>query len=83
MELQKKKLILSDIKISFTERMIDLLATHSYEPQYGARPVKRAINDLIINPLTMKLLSRDIDKGKEIVIDANESEFIFTNMEGC
>ena len=83
MELQKKKLILSDIKISFTERMIDMLSTHSYEPQYGARPVKRAINDLIINPLTMKLLSREIDKGKEIVIDANESEFIFTNIEGC
>lgn len=81
MNNQKEKLRSSGIMISFTDSAIDALCRLSYEPQYGARPVKRAVNDYIINGLTMKLLSREITKEKEILIDANEDGFIFTNLE--
>ena len=81
MNNQKEKLKSSGILISFTDSAIDTLCDLSYEPQYGARPVKRAVNDHIINNLTMKLLSRDVTKEKEILIDADEKGFIFTNLE--
>lgn len=81
MNNQKEKLRSSGIMISFTDSAIDALCRLSYEPQYGARPVKRAVNDYIINGLTMKLLSREITKEKEILINANEDGFIFTNLE--
>ena len=81
MNNQKEKLKSSGILISFTDSAIDTLCNLSYEPQYGARPVKRAVNDHIINNLTMKLLSRDVTKEKEILIDADEKGFIFTNLE--
>ena len=81
MNNQKEKLRSSGIMISFTDSAIDALCRLSYEPQYGARPVKRAVNDYIINGLTMKLLSREITKEKEILIDTNEDGFIFTNLE--
>lgn len=82
MNNQKEKLRSSGIMISFTDSAIDALCRISYEPQYGARPVKRAVNDYIINGLTMKLLSREVTKDKEILIDANEDGFIFINHEG-
>lgn len=81
METQKKKLKSNGIMISYTESVIDSLCAISYEPQYGARPVKRAINDHIINGLTMKLLSREITKDKGILIDIQGEGFVFTNIE--
>jgi ATP-dependent Clp protease ATP-binding subunit ClpB len=80
MNNQKKKLRSSGIMISFTDSAIDALCRLSYEPQYGARPVKRAVNDYIINGLTMKLLSREVIKEQEILIDADNDGFIFTNV---
>ena len=81
MNNQKEKLRSSGIMISFTDSAIDALCRLSYEPQYGARPVKRAVNDYIINGLTMKLLSREVTKEKEILIDADNEGFIFINIE--
>ena len=80
MNNQREKLKKSGILISFTDSAIDTLCNLSYEPQYGARPVKRAVNDYIINGLTMKLLSRDVTKEKEILIDAEGEGFIFSNL---
>ena len=80
MNNQKEKLRSSGIMISFTDSAIDALCRLSYEPQYGARPVKRAVNDYIINGLTMKLLSREVIKEQEILIDADNDGFIFTNV---
>lgn len=79
---QKERLRSSGIMMSFTDSAVDALCRVSYEPQYGARPVKRAVNEYIINGLTMKLLSREVTKEKEILIDANEDGFIFMNDEG-
>ena len=80
MQAACEKLKKSGILISFTDSAIDTLCNLSYEPQYGARPVKRAVNDYIINGLTMKLLSRDVTKEKEILIDAEGEGFIFSNL---
>lgn len=67
--------------MTFDESATGLLSKMSYEPQYGARPVKRAINNHIINGITMKILSKEITKDKPILISANDGGFLFTNTE--
>ena len=67
--------------MTFDESSISLLSKMSYEPQYGARPVKRAINNHIINGITMKILSKEITKDRPILISANDGGFLFTNTE--
>lgn len=48
---------------------IDYLAEHGYDPQFGARPLKRLIQKEIVNQLSKKILSGEVDKTKTIVID--------------
>ena len=69
------------IRLSFGGSALDLLAMKGYDPRYGARPVKRAINDYVINPLTMKLLDGSIVKEHPILILADETEMHFTNTD--
>lgn len=40
----------------------------TYVPEYGARPVKRVVNDLFVNDLTMKLLEKELDKERKILV---------------
>ena len=47
---------------------------------YRARPVKRAINNHIINGITMKILAKEIVKEKEILVSANDDGFVFSNI---
>jgi ATP-dependent Clp protease ATP-binding subunit ClpB len=81
LESLRSKLSTAGIVVSYSDVAVDLLSELSYEPQYGARPVKRAVNDHIVNGLTMKLLSREITKDRGIVIDADNNSFIFKNVE--
>ena len=71
----------SGISLAYDDAAIDFLSDISFEPQYGARPVKRAINNHIINGITMKILSREIMKEKEILVSANDEGFLFSNIE--
>ena len=77
----QKKMRSGGISMSYTTEAVDLLSEISYDPQYGARPVKRAINNHIINGITMKILSKEITKDREIIIDRCNQEFTFTNIE--
>ena len=81
LESLRSKLSTAGIVVSYSDVAVDLLSELSYEPQYGARPVKRSVNDHIVNGLTMKLLSREITKDRGIVIDADNNNFIFKNVE--
>lgn len=48
---------------------IDYLAEHGYDPQFGARPLKRLIQKEIVNQLSKKILSGEVDKTKTVLID--------------
>ena len=52
--------------------MTTFISKKSYSPEYGARPIDRAINDFIVNPLSINFLSPDFDKTKELKISFTE-----------
>ena len=59
------------IRLSLTDGAIDLLAREGYEPEYGARPVKRALQRLLLNPLSKTLLAGGVNRDRDIVVDAD------------
>ena len=67
------------LKLTFTDAAVDLLASLSYEPRFGARPVKRTINDLIVNGLTTSLLNQELDRAREIIVSSDGNDFVFVN----
>ena len=75
----RKQLAAQDIEISATEEAIDWLAQLGYDPQFGARPVKRVMQKQVLNELSKQLLSGNIDKNKAILLDVFENHFVFRN----
>ncbi|OFX77506.1 MAG: ATP-dependent chaperone ClpB [Bacteroidetes bacterium GWE2_29_8] len=73
------KLKENNIKLSITEYAIDLLSELSYDPQLGARPLKRIIKRKILNELSKMILKNTIDKEREIIIDAFDEQIVFRN----
>ncbi len=69
------------IAIDATDQAIDLLAELGYEPQYGARPVKRVIQRHIMNELSKRILSGDVSPDSVVLIDAFEGKLVFRNQE--
>ncbi len=66
------------IGISLTEAAKDWIAELGYDPVYGARPLKRAIQNEIMNPLAMKLLEGDVSRGDKVVVDVDGDKAIFS-----
>ena len=79
--LQLKKLYRNleeyQLTLEFTEKAMDLIVELGYEPQFGARPLKRVIQKEIINELSKVLLAGDYTSGENILIDANKQGFTF------
>ena len=67
------------ITLETTDRALDLLADEGYNPEFGARPVKRVIQRELLNQLSKDILAGKVDKDNTIVIDAENGEFIFKN----
>lgn len=76
-----KMLKANDISLSATDAAIDWLAQLGFDPQFGARPVKRVIQKRVLNELSKQILAGNIKKDSEIVLDLNKNEFVFRNNE--
>ena len=74
-----KRLSDQNLTIDATEEAIVLLAKKGFDPQYGARPVKRVIQTLVLNELAKKLLENEVDKEQIILLDAFDDELVFRN----
>lgn len=72
-----KRLADRDLDLSFTEEALDLIAAEGFDPVYGARPLKRAIQNEIENPLAQEILSGKFLPGDIIEVDAADGTFIF------
>ena len=68
-----------NVSLVLTESARQLLAREGYDPNYGARPLKRAIQTLIQNPLALKLLRGEVLPGQTIVVSADGDEMKFAN----
>ncbi|MDP7301664.1 MAG: AAA family ATPase, partial [Pirellulaceae bacterium] len=77
-EQLRRQLALQEIGLTVTEAAISEIATLGYEPTYGARPLKRVIQQQVQNPLATEILKRNIQSGTRLVIDFADGEFSFT-----
>ena len=66
-------------KLEVTPQAIDYLAQEGYDPDFGARPVKRAIQQLVLNDLSKKLLADEVDRDKPIIVDEFGDGLVFRN----
>ena len=66
-------------KIDVSDEAIDLLADLGYDPEFGARPVKRAIQRYVLNDLSKKILADEVSRDKPILIDALGGKLVFRN----
>jgi len=72
-----KRLAERKITIELTANAKALIATEGFDPAYGARPLKRTIQKLILDPLAQKLLSGEYREGDTVVVDAQNGEILF------
>ena len=67
------------VNLHLSDMAIDFLATAGYDPEFGARPVKRAIQRYLLNDLSKKLLSMAVDKSKPILVERDNQGLVFRN----
>ncbi|MFH8142800.1 MAG: ATP-dependent chaperone ClpB [Muribaculaceae bacterium] len=75
----KKMLSANGITLEVTPAALHFLAEEGYDPEFGARPVKRVIHRLILNRLSKDILAQTVDKSRPIIIDVKEGDLVFTN----
>ncbi len=82
MQINEIKAILekSGFDIHLTDNAIDFLAQAGYDPQYGARPVKRVIKKMLLNELSKLILAGTLNKEAQITVDANDKGLSFSNL---
>jgi len=81
LDLIKKRLADQEITLAATDAAIDQLTVLGFDPQYGGRPVKRTLQQHLLNPLSKAILEESISKDKEILLDYFENQFIFRNIK--
>jgi ATP-dependent Clp protease ATP-binding subunit ClpB len=69
----------TNIKLSATKKAIDYIANVGFDPQFGARPIKRVIQKDILNELSKMMLSEKVNKDTTIVVDEKNGQLIFKN----
>ena len=75
----KKMLSHNGITLEWTDAAVQLLAQAGYDPEFGARPVKRAIQNLLLNPLSRDIIAGHVHRDRPIVVDATNGEIAFRN----
>ncbi|WP_298391405.1 ATP-dependent chaperone ClpB [Hydrotalea sp.] len=75
----QKLVAANDIHIDFSDYLIDYLSENGFDPQFGARPLKRLIQKAIVNQLSKKILAGEVDKLKPVLADVFDGVVVFRN----
>ena len=75
----QKMLASNGVKLEVTKPALELLAEDGYDPEFGARPVKRTIQRLVLNQLSKDILAQKVNRDHPIKIDAKDNELVFSN----
>jgi ATP-dependent Clp protease ATP-binding subunit ClpB len=75
----KKLLVESGIQLEFTDYAIEFLAENGFDPQFGARPLKRLIQKEIVNKLSRQIIAGEVDKSKTLLVDVFDGVVVFRN----
>ena len=73
------RLAAQDVQLCVSPSVVDLISRAGFDPEYGARPVKRALQRLLLNDLSRALLSGSVDKTKPITVDTQDDHLVFSN----
>ena len=81
MQLDSLKQLVAEngINLQFSDYVLDYLAENGYDPQFGARPLKRLIQKEIVNQLSKRILAADIDKTRPVLVDVFDGMVVFRN----
>ena len=79
LETAKKRLAEQDIKIEFSKEALESIGAEGFDPQFGARPVKRVIQRKILNSLSKEILAGSIQSSSSIFVDAFDGKLVFQN----
>jgi len=79
LENLKKLLLQNGIQLHFSEYLLDYLAENGFDPQFGARPLKRLIQKQIVNGLSKKILAGTVDKNHPVLVDVFDNVVVFRN----
>ena len=74
-----KLLKTSGIELKLTDNALDYIAKVGYDPQFGARPVKRALQNLVLNELSEQIIAGKVDRSKPITVDFVSGELKIEN----
>ena len=69
----------SGIRLQFSDYALDYLAEHGYNPQFGARPLKRLVQKEVVNQLSKKILAGDLNKNNPVLVDVFDGVVVFRN----
>ena len=75
----QKMLTENGVELEMTDAALNFLSQVGYDPEFGARPVKRAIQRYLLNDLSKKLLAQEVDRSKAIIVDAGGDGLVFRN----
>lgn len=75
----KKMLSTNGVNLEVTPSALSYLAKEGYNPEFGARPVKRVLQRMVLNRLSKDILAQKVDREHPIIIDAKDDELIFRN----
>lgn len=75
----KKLVAQNNIELKFTDYAIDYLVDNGYDPQFGARPLKRLIQKQIVNQLSKKILAGEVSKASPVMVDVFDGMVVFRN----
>jgi ATP-dependent Clp protease ATP-binding subunit ClpC len=79
----KRRLRAQDIEVEFTEAAVELIADEGFDPEFGARPLRRAIQRRVDNRLSSMLLSGELNPGDRLIVGAEDGELTFEVIQGA
>ncbi|MCK5288973.1 MAG: hypothetical protein KAJ79_07890, partial [Candidatus Omnitrophica bacterium] len=79
-DILKERLKERNIEINITPRGREFISEKGFSPEYGARPLKREIQKLLINPLSVKIIQNEFKDGDKITIDVKNRLFVFNKI---
>ncbi len=78
LEETRRRLHAQDVRLQFTDAAVDWIADRGYQPEFGARPMRRTIQREVDNQLSRMLLDGQVSAGQEIVVDVADGRLSFT-----
>ena len=83
LERTTRRLRAQDIEVEFTDGAVELLAEEGFDPEFGARPLRRTIQRQVDNELSRMVLGRSLNPGDKVVVGAEEGRLTFEVLKGA